>query len=80
MAKSKKFERKLVGVGTGVIIDNQGHILTNNHVVGGASEIQVTLSNGEEYPAELVGTDPKTDLGVIKISAKKTFSGIWKIK
>jgi serine protease Do len=66
----KKFERELVGIGTGMIIDPQGHILTNNHVVGGASKIQVTLSNGEEYPGTVIGTDPKTDLGVIQISAK----------
>jgi len=66
----KKFERKLVGVGTGMIIDKEGHILTNNHVVGGASQIQVTLSNGEVYSGEVVGTDPKTDLGVIRIQVK----------
>jgi serine protease Do len=66
----KKFERKLVGVGTGVIIDDQGHIVTNYHVVGGANKIQVTLSNGEEYPAKVIGTDPKTDLGVIQIPVK----------
>jgi len=67
----KKFERELVGVGTGIIIDAEGHILTNNHVVGGAKKIQVTLSNGIEYPAEVIGTDPKTDLGVIKIAAER---------
>ncbi|MCJ7596333.1 MAG: trypsin-like peptidase domain-containing protein [Desulfobacterales bacterium] len=66
----KKFEREVVGVGTGMIIDGEGHILTNNHVVGGASKIQVTLSSGEQYPAKVVGTDSKTDLGVIQISAK----------
>ena len=70
----KKFERKLVGVGTGVIIDAQGHILTNNHVVGGASKIQITLSDGEQYSAKMIGTDPKTDLGVIQITAKEPLS------
>jgi serine protease Do len=64
----KKFQRELMGLGTGMIIDAQGHILTNYHVVGGASKIQVTLADGSQYPAEVVGTDPKTDLGVIKIS------------
>ena len=64
----KKFQRELMGLGTGMIIDSQGHILTNYHVVGGASKIQVTLADGSQYPAEVVGTDPKTDLGVIKIS------------
>jgi serine protease Do len=67
----KKFKEELKGLGTGMILDSEGHILTNNHVVGGATEIKVFLSNGDEYPAKLVGTDPKTDLGVIKISAEK---------
>jgi serine protease Do len=67
----KKFKEELQGLGTGMIVDSEGHILTNNHVVGGASEIQVLLSNGDEYPAKVVGTDPKTDLGVIKIFAGK---------
>jgi serine protease Do len=67
----KKFQRELMGLGTGMIIDSQGHILTNYHVVGGASKIQVTLADGSQYPAEVVGTDPKTDLGVIKISTPK---------
>ncbi len=67
----KKFRRELRGLGTGMIMDSEGHILTNNHVVGGASKIQVLLANGEEYPAKLVGADPKTDLAVIKIEAKK---------
>ncbi|MFZ0613447.1 MAG: Do family serine endopeptidase, partial [Desulfobacterales bacterium] len=63
-----KLQRELMGLGTGVIIDDRGHILTNYHVVGGAGKIQVTLADGSQYPAEVVGTDPKTDLGVIKIS------------
>ena len=65
----KKFKRELKGLGSGMIIDAQGHILTNNHVAGGASTIQVLLSNGNRYPAKLVGTDLKTDLAVIKITA-----------
>jgi serine protease Do len=64
----RKFKRELMGIGTGMIIDSQGHILTNYHVVGGASKIKVTLADGSQYPAKVVGTDPKTDLGVIKIS------------
>lgn len=66
----RKFKRELKGLGTGMIMDAQGHILTNHHVAGGATKIEVLLSNGERYPAKLVGTDPKTDLAVIKISAK----------
>jgi Do/DeqQ family serine protease len=65
----KKFERELIGVGSGMILDPQGHILTNNHVVAGATRIQVKLSDGSTYSAKVVGTDPKTDLGLIQISA-----------
>jgi serine protease Do len=64
-----KFKRELKGLGSGMIMDAQGHILTNNHVVAGATEIQVLLADGHRYPAELIGTDPKTDLAVIQIKA-----------
>jgi len=67
----KKFKRELKGLGTGMIIDAQGHILTNNHVVAGATAIEVQLSSGRQYPATLVGADPKTDLAVIKIEPKE---------
>jgi serine protease Do len=66
----KKFKQERIGVGTGIITDAQGHIVSNYHVVGGASKIVVTLSDGTQYDAKVVGTDSKTDLGVIKISAK----------
>ncbi len=69
-----KFKRELKGLGSGMIMDAQGHILTNNHVVAGANEIQVVLSDGRRYPAELVGTDPKTDLAVIQIKADEKLS------
>jgi serine protease Do len=52
-----------------MIMDAQGHILTNHHVAGGATKIEVFLSDGRHFPAKLVGTDPKTDLAVIRISA-----------
>ena len=55
------------GTGTGFIIDQEGHILTNNHVVEGADIIKVTLQNEKEYEAKLVGSDPKTDVALIKI-------------
>jgi serine protease Do len=67
-----KFKREIKGLGTGMMIDEKGHVLTNNHVVAGASEIQVLLADGRQYPAELVGTDPKTDLAVIRIKADKS--------
>ncbi len=68
----RKFKREMRGLGTGMIIDAQGFILTNNHVVGGASKVQVLLADGSKYAARVVGTDPKTDLAVVKIDAKKT--------
>jgi serine protease Do len=55
------------GSGTGFIIDNEGYILTNNHVVEGADIIKVTLQNEKEYKAKLIGSDPKTDIALIKI-------------
>jgi serine protease Do len=55
------------GSGTGFIIDNEGYILTNNHVVEGADIIKVTLQNDKEYEAKLIGSDPKTDIALIKI-------------
>ena len=55
--------------GTGSIIDRNGHILTNNHVVANAKRLQVTLADGTHWPAKLVGRDPQTDLAVIRINA-----------
>ena len=55
------------GTGTGFIIDREGHILTNNHVVENADIIKVTLQNEKEYEARLIGSDPKTDVALIKI-------------
>ncbi len=55
--------------GSGVIIDVKGYIVTNNHVVDNASQITVTLSDKREFPAKLIGADPKTDLAVVKIEA-----------
>ncbi len=57
------------GSGSGSVIDAQGHILTNHHVVDGARDINVTLYNGESFPAELVGQDPDNDIAVLKINA-----------
>lgn len=55
------------GAGSGVIYSEDGYIITNNHVIDGASSIQVTLYNGKSYPATLVATDAQTDVAVIKI-------------
>ena len=58
------------GLGSGVMFDASGLVLTNNHVVEGATQIQVSLSNGHHYKATVVGTDPQTDLAVIRLEAK----------
>ena len=62
-------ERERSGVGSGVIIDDQGHILTNFHVIKGADEITVRLHNKKELSGKIVGTDSKTDLAVIRIGS-----------
>jgi serine protease Do len=57
------------GVGSGVIVTKDGYILTNNHVVDGAKKVQVTMPDGREFTAKVIGRDPKTDIAVIKIDA-----------
>lgn len=63
--------RRVNGMGTGVIIDHRGYIVTNHHVVQGVRRIQVTLSDRKTYTARLVAHDHETDLAVIKINVKK---------
>ena len=60
----------VMGFGSGVIISPDGYIVTNNHVVENSKEITVTLSDNHEYDAKVVGTDPSTDLAVLKVNAK----------
>ncbi len=63
--------KQALGLGSGVIVSAEGHILTNNHVVEGADDIEVTIgSNEHKYKAVKVGTDPGTDVAVLKIEAK----------
>ncbi len=67
-------ERETRSLGSGVIINREGYIVTNNHVVENAKEIMVTLHNEEDYRAEVIGRDKKTDLALIKIEAKEDLS------
>ena len=63
-------QREKVGSGSGVIIRQDGYIVTNNHVIEGATKIEVTLNNNQTYQAALVGTDPATDIALLKIEAE----------
>lgn len=66
-APQQQFERR--GQGSGVIVSDDGVIVTNNHVIVGANEIMVRLQDGREFEAQVVGTDPETDLAILRIEA-----------
>jgi len=63
---------KKIGSGSGVIVSPDGYIITNNHVIEDHTNIEVTLNNNKSYPATLVGTDPATDIAVVKIEAPQS--------
>lgn len=63
----KQYSQPIKGAGSGVIISNDGYVVTNNHVIENADKIKVTLNNKKTYEASLMGTDPTTDLAVLKI-------------
>ena len=65
--------RAMVGSGSGVIISPDGYIITNNHVIANASNLEVTLNNNKTYTAKLIGTDPNTDIALIKIDDDTEF-------
>jgi Do/DeqQ family serine protease len=66
---SESTQRPQVGTGSGVIISPDGYIVTNNHVIAKANELSVTLNNNKTYEAEIIGTDPNSDIALIKIDA-----------
>ena len=68
-SEAEEKEQK-AGSGSGVILSNDGYIVTNNHVIKGADKIEVVLNDKRRYIAELIGTDPTTDLAVLKIEEK----------
>src|SRR5581483_12131789 len=63
-------EREQRSLGSGVIVSKEGHILTNNHVVADVDEVRVQLSSGKEVPAKVIGTDPQSDIAVLKIDGE----------
>lgn len=66
---TRKYEQ--VGTGSGVVITPDGYIVTNNHVIDNATELEITLNNQKKYKAELIGTDPENDIALLKIEADK---------
>jgi len=74
--RSRQEAPKQVGIGSGVIISRDGYIVTNNHVIDGADDVYVTTNSNEEYKAKVVGTDPFTDLALIKIEGDKELTAI----
>jgi serine protease Do len=68
--KGKEYRQKQRSGGSGVIVDKEGYILTNNHVVEGADKVKVRLNDGREFVATVKGQDPRTDLAVLHIKAK----------
>ena len=67
----------LLGEGSGVVVDSAGYIVTNNHVVANANAIQVSFSDGRRLAARKVGTDPPTDLAVLKVNATDLIAAPW---
>lgn len=69
-----KGEERLAGTGSGVIISPDGYIVTNNHVIENASSVEVTLNNNKTYKADIVGSDPSSDIALLKIKADEKLS------
>lgn len=69
--ESDESSREVTSLGSGFIIDAEGHVVTNNHVIDSASEITVILSDNTRLPAKVIGHDPQTDLALLKVSSSK---------
>src|SRR5689334_10180714 len=69
--QSSPTPERRVGLGSGVIASDQGYIITNNHVIESVDQIEVALSDSRKVPAKIVGTDPDTDIAVLKIDVSK---------
>jgi len=74
--KSKPEHQTVTGLGSGFIIDPSGYVVTNNHVVDGATKVTVRLEDNSVYQAKIVGVDPQTDLALLKIDAKRTLPSV----
>ncbi|MBI1838020.1 MAG: trypsin-like peptidase domain-containing protein [Flavobacteriia bacterium] len=70
-AGGREFKQYGAGSGSGVIVSSEGYIVTNNHVIDNASEIEVILNDNSKYTAKIIGTDPSTDIAVLKIEGGK---------
>lgn len=68
--------RRTSSLGSGFVISEEGYIVTNNHVIEGADEIEVGFADGRTYPAELIGRDPETDIAVLKIESAQPFPAV----
>lgn len=68
----RRFKQEIQGLGSGMILDKEGHILTNYHLAGGATKMEITLADGSKHPGKLLGGDPKTDLAVVQIQVKES--------
>ncbi len=72
--KGERHQRKGFSQGSGFFVSDDGYVVTNNHVIEGGSKFTVVLADGEEHKAKLIGTDPRTDLAVLKIEADQEFT------
>ncbi len=75
-SQDRKAARKVSSLGSGFVVDPEGYIVTNNHVIEGADEISINFADGSSLEAVLVGTDPKTDLSLLKVEPKAPLAAV----